>query len=355
MLTYGIILGSGVGIAFPVLVVVGMRWFPDKQGFIGGFCLAMLVSGAVVFDSLQSFLINPDHIHFNAKVGYAKQPQIIARIPLMCIYIALIMWVMQIISILCVSNPPWFVSNALHTNLQITKSNEKQMTYEKYSLTVRETMNFGSFWILCLQTFFYVMLSTVAMMQWKIFAVSYLQILDDEYLSLIGSMAALLNAGARIFWGMLYDWTGKSFRVTQGSMSVAFTVFLVTWPLSIYSPYTMYPIWSLLIFFCVNGCFAIYPSVISNSFGAKYVGSILGCLTVAEVFSTFVVVAISTRIHIWFNGWVNYLLVIGIAGVFSTFLSIIYNPDIDKKKYLKGKRLILSAESSVNSYSSFDS
>eukprot|EP01084_Bolivina_argentea_P254373 427624_1 len=59
ILTYGIIFGSGVGIGYPVLVIVCMRWFPEKRGLICGIISAIFGSGAFVFDTIQTELVNP--------------------------------------------------------------------------------------------------------------------------------------------------------------------------------------------------------------------------------------------------------------------------------------------------------
>lgn len=110
MITLGVIWGSGVGFAYPILVVVSMRWFPENRGLVAGLCSGIYGSGAFLFDSIQSKIVNPTNIAIHPKLGYTQVPEILERIPLMCVYIAMIMLSMQMIAIFCIRNPPWYVT-----------------------------------------------------------------------------------------------------------------------------------------------------------------------------------------------------------------------------------------------------
>lgn len=336
--TLGIIWNAGNGIAFPILMIVCMRWFPNKRGLVGGFSLGLFGVGAFVFVFLESSLVNPSNIKIDHNIGYVKHPEIIERIPVMCMYIAAVMAGMQTISIFCIKNPPWFRFESIQ-NRKRKIPNEIERKYEEYSLTVMQAMKFSTFWILFFQTFLYVLISDVAILQWKTFAVNDLRILDDKYLSVIGSISALGNGFGRIFWGWFYDYIGSSYRITQSLMSTIITLFLVTWPLCSYSPMVMYPIWNIMIWMQVNCCFAIYPSFVSTTFGTKYVGSLIGFMFIAELFSALFVAGVGSHICLWFHGWTYYLLMIGAFGLCTILLANVLNPNINRKQYLMKNRL----------------
>lgn len=358
-----------MSIAYPILVLVGFRWFPNKHGLIGGICYGFIGSGGILFDIIQEYLINPQNIKFDHNVGYVHQPEIIARIPFMCVYIAVIMAGMQLISIVCISNPPWFQSrinasvaftadDAYEKNIILPSVVDQQ---SEYSLTVVQAMKFPSFWILFIESFFYSLIVIVLTLQWKVFAVSHLKILNDEYLSIVGSFASLGMVLGCIFWGVFYDWVNQSYVITQSLISVIMTFFIVTWTLCSYAPYVMFPIWDFVLWFNVNCLYVILPSVIAETFGTKYVASIYGCMLISQIFSTIFIVAIISDIHSLFGGWSQYLMVIGIFGVCSIVLAMVFKPNIDRKKYLmelhvlkyemsERKRLMGSETSSVWNY-----
>jgi MFS transporter, OFA family, oxalate/formate antiporter len=61
MLTYGVIAGSGVGLAYGCPVSLGARWFPDKKGLAVGLMLAGFGGSALLTAKIADVLINmPD-------------------------------------------------------------------------------------------------------------------------------------------------------------------------------------------------------------------------------------------------------------------------------------------------------
>ena len=51
MITYGVIFGCGVGIGYPVLVIVCMRWFPLKRGIS-----VIILSGSFLIFCIYLFI-----------------------------------------------------------------------------------------------------------------------------------------------------------------------------------------------------------------------------------------------------------------------------------------------------------
>lgn len=58
MLTYGVIAGSGVGLAYGCPVSLGARWFPDKKGLAVGLMLAGFGGSALLTAKIADVLIN---------------------------------------------------------------------------------------------------------------------------------------------------------------------------------------------------------------------------------------------------------------------------------------------------------
>src|SRR3982751_1689033 len=56
-LTYGVLGGAGVGLAYIVPVATLLRWFPDRRGMITGIAVAGFGAGALVTAPIAETLI----------------------------------------------------------------------------------------------------------------------------------------------------------------------------------------------------------------------------------------------------------------------------------------------------------
>ncbi|MGL5512796.1 MAG: MFS transporter, partial [Sporomusa sp.] len=61
-LTYGIMGGIGIGMAYGCTVATPVKWFPDKRGLAGGMSAAGFGSGAIVFAPLAASLIEKSDV-----------------------------------------------------------------------------------------------------------------------------------------------------------------------------------------------------------------------------------------------------------------------------------------------------
>ena len=57
MVTYGVVAGSGVGLAYGCPVALGARWFPDRKGLAVGLMLAGFGGSALITANIASMLI----------------------------------------------------------------------------------------------------------------------------------------------------------------------------------------------------------------------------------------------------------------------------------------------------------
>jgi len=350
VITYGIIFGSGVGIGYPVLVIVCMRWFPKQRGLICGIISAVFGSGAFVFDSIQTKLVNPHNLAIDASYGYVLQMDVVSRIPFMFAYVAAIMFTMQLIGIMCVRSPPWFISDSEHAasadihggggDLKKEKS-KTQLKYESYSMTLRQAASFWVFWELWINNFLYCIVLMFITAEWKIFATNYLNVNDDQLLSIVGSVSSLFNGFGRFFWGIFYD-KNQSFPISMGLQCAICTVFIATMPFIKYvgdqsAVNVMFAIWLFFIWSCIGCEYAFLPSCIVETFGAKYCGSIVGVFVGGEAPATAIVVILSK--YVFGNSdsdWMWYCVSMAICTLVSTVLSMLYKKGrVDRKRYIK--------------------
>uniref|UniRef100_A0A0L8HAN9 Major facilitator superfamily (MFS) profile domain-containing protein n=1 Tax=Octopus bimaculoides TaxID=37653 RepID=A0A0L8HAN9_OCTBM len=62
LITYGLIFGFGVGLAYPIPTGCAMRWMPHRKGFVVGFVVAGYGGGAFIFNQVITGFINPRNL-----------------------------------------------------------------------------------------------------------------------------------------------------------------------------------------------------------------------------------------------------------------------------------------------------
>lgn len=111
-LTFGI----GAGIAYPVPFVSCLEWFKERRNSNNYDLIVLLhacfVCSPLLFAPLQFAVVNPDNIPIDPDFGFVAHPDVLQRVPIMFLYLAVIVAVLQIIGILFISNPS-FDSNPL--------------------------------------------------------------------------------------------------------------------------------------------------------------------------------------------------------------------------------------------------
>eukprot|EP01083_Nonionella_stella_P104297 298719_1 len=339
------IFGCGVGIGYPIHPIVCMRWFPMRRGLVNGVISAIFGAGPFVFDAIQSKLVNPQNIAINAHFGYTKDDDIIERIPFMFVYVAGIMFTMQLLSLLCVKNPPWFVT--VRAELDDAKKSNTQLLYEANSMTMKESMSHWSFWELWTSNWVYTVVLMWLTAEWKLFAVSYMNIQNDQLLAVIGSMGSLSNGIGRFVWGVFYDYTG-SFRVSMGLQTAICAAFVMTLPviplIESVPIETTFTVWMIVMWFCAGCEYAFLPSVISETFGAKHTGAIIGVFVMAEPIAMGIVVLLSS-VSFLQNNYNYYCIIVGAFCAVSTILSLLYRPNqIDRTNRSRLKLSIKNAK-----------
>lgn len=103
---------------------------------------------------------------------------------------------------------------------------------------------------------------------------------DDYFLTIVGSVSALLNSLGRVPWGLLIDFTGYKFAfIFHGSFTAMFLSTLYT--ASAVGGEVFYFIWVCVIFCGVGAYFAFFPTAVANSFGVHHYSMNYGIITTA--------------------------------------------------------------------------
>ena len=61
-ITYGVMFGLGIALSYGPPLVVAMRWFPNKKGFVNGIIVGGFGLGAFIFNPVQTTYLNPRNL-----------------------------------------------------------------------------------------------------------------------------------------------------------------------------------------------------------------------------------------------------------------------------------------------------
>eukprot|EP01084_Bolivina_argentea_P238554 400768_1 len=363
LFTYGVLFGTGIGLGYPILVIIAMRWFPNHQGRVCGIISAVFGGSPLIWDTVQEVLVNPNDYKMDDDIGYCRQHDVIKRIPYMFAYIAAISVIMQFISLLFVKNPKWYITEREKNNskneiydpecdlhdeydqdgldnferslLENTQKTSQQDIYEKNSLTVQQSVRTTTFWVFWINNFIYSYVLMFVAAEWKEFGNSYLKLTNGDYLAIMGSLGALCNGIGRFCWGFFYDYN-RSFKITMGVQTFIVGLFVGTLPLIKYIPMfdlqINFAFWICIIWACVGCQYGFLPTCVASTFGAKYTGSIVGLFIWCEAPASLLVVVATQYKKQIFGGWFVYTIFMGCCAFMSTILSILTKEKLDRQK-----------------------
>ena len=111
LLTYGVVVGIGMGLAYTAPLSAAMKWMPKWKGLANGVVMSSLGLGALVFNPAQTLYVNPHDVPsvpdpYEDDKKFFTDPELIERVPNMFLILGVINAVMQLIGSLLITNPP---------------------------------------------------------------------------------------------------------------------------------------------------------------------------------------------------------------------------------------------------------
>jgi OFA family oxalate/formate antiporter-like MFS transporter len=269
LMLIGVAGGFGIGLAYVVPIAVGMRWFPDKKGFITGLAVAGFGFGATIWVKLAGAWG-----HLLDLIGLGSTFVIYG-----VAFVALVslggMWMRY---------PPegWLPrgydpaattgsGGISATNSHDFQPGEMLVTPQYYLILGTLILSTGA-GLMC-----------IGLM--KLFPMQALMArgLDATAASAVAGTAmavffSLANGLGRIVWGMISDRLGPKRSIiimtaTQGVVVLAFQVMAGT-------PTLLY-LGAALIGFNFGGNFALFPMITAGTFGARNIGQLYGWVFLA--------------------------------------------------------------------------
>jgi OFA family oxalate/formate antiporter-like MFS transporter len=252
VISYGIISGIGIGLAYVCPISTGVKWFPDMRGLITGLSVAGFGAGALIVAPVARALIDRVQV-FNT------------FIILGIVFLILIILAAQILR-----NPP---EGYRPSGWQPSPTS----TATTYGYTAQEMLSTHQFYLLWLIYFFGCATGLMIIGQTSPIGQDLAKV-SKETAALAVSALAIFNALGRIFWGKISDIFGR--------LKTLFFVFLICGiAVLLYNLIPTLPFYYWigvsLVGLCFGGYLAVFPAITADFYGTKNVGVNYGLLFTA--------------------------------------------------------------------------
>jgi MFS family permease len=109
IVSYGFVVGVGVGLAYIGPLSAAMRWLPAWKGLANGFVLAGYGLGPVLLTPVQVFFINPLNLHSNVTKRNTQtymDPELLDRVPNLFLILGVVYMAVQLLATIFIVDPP---------------------------------------------------------------------------------------------------------------------------------------------------------------------------------------------------------------------------------------------------------
>ncbi len=311
--TYGVICGFGTGIIYVGIIGLMVRWFPDRRGLATGLAAAGYGFGAI----FTSFPIDS----MIKSSGYAH---------------TLIIWgvIQGIIGILAAQGlriPPdgWQPAGYSPASASTTQA--------KRSYTPSEMLQNPIFWLLFVMMS---MMSTSGLMvvsnvgpfahEYKVAGVL---VLGMAALPLSLTLSRFTNGLTRPFFGWVSDHIGR-----EATMTLAFSLecIAILVLFAFIDRPALFVVLTGLVFFGWGEIFSLFPSTLTDTFGAKFAATNYGFLYIAQGVGSILGGPAAAYLHQRTGTWTAVFIVVAVLDATTALLAITALRSMRQKHFAKG-------------------
>jgi len=364
VVSYGVCFGIGLALAYPCPLACGFQWMPRHKGLVSGLIVSGFGGGAFVFNEIATTLVNPNNYSANIIGADGKRyhgPDVTKNVPAMLIvlgacYLGLIMFGSMLLR-----NPPKprqdektslldqaieMEERKFHVRMN-SKGKLPRMTGKTrsrtYTLDGTEEMSEPTFprkfsinalrrvtaverkptELLREPQFYHLAITFVLTAIGGLFVAGTYKscaqkyITDDEYLTMVGSVASICNAAGRlIVWGPIADLFG--FQRALLILTACLSLLLLTYNYTFSHP-TLFLVWTSAIFLCYGGNYVVYPTATAQLFGVDHSAANYGMVFLFTGCSAVVIIScLEGKSQSEFQ-----TTALGVLGVFGFFMAIL--------------------------------
>lgn len=231
LLSYGLVVGVGIGFGYVCPLTTGMKWFPDNKGLVTGVAVAGFGGGAIILSSVAEHLLY--HSHFSIFEVFR--------------FTGVVFGILALIASLFISEPERS-AGAVETD---------------GSISLKPNLMTGTFALSFLGMFAGTFAGLLIIGNLKPMMLDFG--LNEFYATLTISLFAIGNIFGRIFWGQIHDRLGS-----RNTILISLGFFFVTMlALHVREAESALILATPLIGAGFGGCFVVYASTIVEKFGVK--------------------------------------------------------------------------------------
>ena len=273
IITFSILGGLGIGMAYVCPIATCVKWFPDKRGLITGLAVAGFGAGAFFFAPLaKGFITGGKYQILGANLfGLPKLGVFNTFMALGVIFLVAVVMAAQLLR-----NPPTGYKPAGWNPPQPKAGAAPVRT----DYTPGQMLATPQFWLLWLVYFAGCTAGLQVIMKaspvWQSCAIgACTPPVDPNTFGAIGSAAAMavsilaiFNAVGRIFWGKISDSIGRKVTLVIMLIICAAAMFA----LDFFRAYGLYLMGISVVGLCFGGYLALFPAFTADFFGTKHYG-----------------------------------------------------------------------------------
>jgi OFA family oxalate/formate antiporter-like MFS transporter len=257
-LSYGVIGGIGLGLAYIVPVAVLVKWFPDRRGLITGIAVGGFGAGALITAPVATRLIQ--------SVGVLTT----------FAYLGIGYLIVTVVTGLFMRNPPdgWKPEGWTPTASQTSHRAGRDFT-------LSEALKTWQWWALWLLLFLNTCAGISIISQEAPLFQELTGVTAVVAASMVG-LASIGNAVGRVFWA----WVSDSITRRVTFLVMFLSQILLFWFLPNIATASLMTIAAFLVLMCYGGGFGTMPAFAADYFGPKNVGPIYGLMLTAWGFAS---------------------------------------------------------------------
>lgn len=256
-LSYGLVAGIGLGIGYITPVSVLVKWFPDRRGLAVGVVIMAFGLASMIFGPLMQYLFQ------NIGVSAA-------------FYLLGIIYTVLILSAaFYIENPP--------ENYQVngfTSDTDKSLNKNQINYNAKQVLFSKRFYYIWVMMFINITCGIALIAEASQISQQQLGYTPMQAAGVVGLIGAFNGLG-RLFWSAFSDFFGRP---------ITFIIFFI---LEILAFYFLADIGQEFLFLGVlmliitiyGGAFATLPAFLTDMFGTKYLGTILGMVLISKGFA----------------------------------------------------------------------
>jgi OFA family oxalate/formate antiporter-like MFS transporter len=269
-LTWGLMLGTGLGFGYLTPITVGSKWFPDQRGLVNGLAIGIFAAGSGIFGPIAGKLVE--------RIGWRETFQVLAGI----------FFVFTMVGAYCLKNPPEGYQPPI---TRAAKAGKPRVTH--VDVPTAQVLRTPTFYVLWLAYALGTTAGTMVISQLVPFARS--SGLSVNTAAFAITVGAIGSASGRFFSGWMSDHFGRLLTlravIVISMMATPSLYLLRTNLLGFYGAL-------FLVYYCYGTQLSVYTALAGDFYGTRYLATNYGILLLAWGFAGVLGPMIGSRVYV---------------------------------------------------------